>query len=321
MASSAMTTYLLEPDDLVNCRFATSPLSETLQLARVLTTPTLQTPFRSWLSERRHQIDRLLDNPLSRPLTELFDQERRRSALLIPAPESPRPQFADQLACFESGDDSTFLDRQQRRTLALAFNAMWTQILEPSWPFISELLERDLNHRAFRITGGGLRRAFDDLEDVLMIGPGFVRVVGGTREESTNGRGLTFVPSLFLRRDSLAALAANSSVPVVVYPARGASNLSRDQLAPAPAAAGRLVGKTRAEILQELDGPSTTTSLARRLGRSPGNISDHLNVLRQCGLVRPVRAGRHVLYHRTLLGTSLLAGVAADPDSELRLTA
>ena len=66
--------------------------------------------------------------------------------------------------------------------------------------------------------------------------------------------------------------------PRLVYPARGTAAL----LGPGPVertALSRLIGATRAEILTLLEEPSTTTTLARRLRRSPGNIGDHLAVL------------------------------------------
>ena len=50
----------------------------------------------------------------------------------------------------------------------------------------------------------------------------------------------------------------------------------------------------------------STTSLSRELGQSPATISQHLAVLRECGMVRSWRSGRSVLYQQTALAASLV---------------
>jgi DNA-binding transcriptional ArsR family regulator len=88
----------------------------------------------------------------------------------------------------------------------------------------------------------------------------------------------------------------------MIYAARGTSALRGHEPARGDAALVRLIGSTRAEILSALSEPSSTTSLARRLHRSPGNVADHLAVLLGAGLADRRRAGRSVVYSRTPLG-------------------
>jgi DNA-binding transcriptional ArsR family regulator len=59
-------------------------------------------------------------------------------------------------------------------------------------------------------------------------------------------------------------------------------------------------------VLADLDAPRTTTELARRLGMSPGGVSQHLAALRDAGLVSAQRNGRSVLYCRSPLADELV---------------
>jgi DNA-binding transcriptional ArsR family regulator len=59
-------------------------------------------------------------------------------------------------------------------------------------------------------------------------------------------------------------------------------------------------------VLTETLVPSTTTSLARRVGLASATVSQHLGVLRDAGLVTAERRGREVLYRQTVLAAALL---------------
>jgi DNA-binding transcriptional ArsR family regulator len=56
-----------------------------------------------------------------------------------------------------------------------------------------------------------------------------------------------------------------------------------------------LSDKTRWRIVEEaLSGPITVSELARRLRVSQYNISKHLRILREAGIVESTRRGKHV---------------------------
>jgi DNA-binding transcriptional ArsR family regulator len=120
-----------------------------------------------------------------------------------------------------------------------------------------------------------------------------------------DGEGLRLMPSAFVGGTALAIV--DEQAPTLVYPARGVASLLWHQSARSNELA-QLIGRTRCEILEALDEPMHTSGLARLLGRSAGNIADHLRVLAGSGLVWRARRGRVVLYSRTALGDTLLTG-------------
>ncbi|WP_442906782.1 ArsR/SmtB family transcription factor [Kitasatospora sp. NBC_01246] len=75
-----------------------------------------------------------------------------------------------------------------------------------------------------------------------------------------------------------------------------------------PDGLARVIGRTRARLLAELDAPASTTELAARTGLSAANVSHHLTALRGAGLAARHRAGRTVLYLRTEAAELLLRG-------------
>jgi DNA-binding transcriptional ArsR family regulator len=67
-----------------------------------------------------------------------------------------------------------------------------------------------------------------------------------------------------------------------------------------------LLGRHRAELLEALRSPATTTDLAHTLDVTPSAVSQHLAILRENGLVTGERIGRTVLYAITERGLDLL---------------
>lgn len=129
------------------------------------------------------------------------------------------------------------------------------------------------------------------------------------RRLALGGRGLTLIPSWFGTTRAI-TVADPSLPPVLVYPAQAAT-----QTTPVPdrarvAGLASLVGRTRALVLTEVTGVSTT-ALARQLGFAPSSVSEHLSVLRDVGLICSVRQGTTMLHARTRLGDDVVAGARA----------
>lgn len=70
----------------------------------------------------------------------------------------------------------------------------------------------------------------------------------------------------------------------------------------------QLIGASRAQLLESLDRPMTTTELAAALRLAPSTASRHTSVLREAGLVASRRRGSSVVHTRTPLGEALLNG-------------
>ncbi|MDJ1136909.1 ArsR/SmtB family transcription factor [Streptomyces iconiensis] len=121
------------------------------------------------------------------------------------------------------------------------------------------------------------------------------------------GRGLLLIPSFFCRRAPV-ALADPALPPTLVY--RANAGVRRQELPTLTAATGRhlarLLGHTRAAVLQALGGECTTSELARRAGVSLSSASEHASVLRDAGLISSSRRRNAVHHSLTPVGLALL---------------
>jgi DNA-binding transcriptional ArsR family regulator len=322
--SRPAVTFVFSIDAVLHCRFAISPLGEVVRATRAIAGSVRDTSHFLWLRQRRDIVQRLhRDHDLGLLLALLSDQGRVPDFLVAP-PVIHLAQFGDELdrirqtpartarTEIERALDGRHVDDLVSRALrspgatarvADALDAAWRMLVEPSWPIVRELLERDVAYRARRLAEGGLAQLFEDLSPVVTLDGHEVRVRQYTAANvALDERGLLLSPSAFVAPRVSVAL----EPPALVYPARGTAALVGQGRVSSGSAVSRLLGATRADILALLEEPSTTTALAHVLRRSPGNIADHLAVLREAGLVARRRVGRQVLYRRTPLGHATL---------------
>jgi DNA-binding transcriptional ArsR family regulator len=314
------------PDDLVRCRFALSPLWETVAAVRVLIEPDKQGHHLPWLRGLRGELDGLdlaplvallprpgftpdfLSPPPIGPLAS-FDEEleRLRSVPLdrvageLRQSLYERPGGAHPMAAELLADPAATLER-----LARTAGAAWAALVRPWWPRLRDLLDADIAYRARRLAEGGLALALADLDARVSWRDGTVRVdVHHVERRELDGSGLVLMPSAFGWPDIPVRLDPPWQ-PTLIYPARGVAALWSPPPADVPSALGRLLGSTRARLLLALDEPASTAALARRYGLSRAGVSEHLTTLRDAGLVAATRSGRQVMYERTALGIALL---------------
>ncbi|WP_163507030.1 winged helix-turn-helix domain-containing protein [Fodinicola acaciae] len=209
---------------------------------------------------------------------------------------------------------------EARDRAVVALESFWQVALQPIWPGIQAVLDRDIAVRSAQLAQYGPAAAFDALH------PG-VRWQAGTlitdRPASlhvrVDDRGMVLLPSVFAA-DLIGGAADPELQATLTYRARGTAELwslaasagPRHDTEP-PAGLVRTLGLSRTRILVQLDSPLTTTQLAEFLRLAAGNVSTHLTALRGAGLVASHRRGHRVLYARTVLADQLLT--AARPGS------
>ncbi|MFG6193346.1 ArsR/SmtB family transcription factor [Nonomuraea sp. JJY05] len=309
-------------------RFAISPLSETVsglqQLGDRDRNP-LNLRWPRWAADElaRHPLD------LSHTWPLLVSDRPNWPEFLVPAPAGAGTSIEDDLAALQRTPASqvrislrrVFGDEPPAPVVALAerpaeglraiaaeLRAAHDRLIAPHWSRIRAVLDADVIHRARQMAAGGAERLFADLHPDLHWRDGQLKLGGARwRAERVVDRGpggLVLMP-VVVGSPYVLIKKRTSTQTTVRYPARGVGALwTAGTQAPAGSAV-RLLGRARAELLEALRSPATTTDLARALGITPSAVSQHLRVLRESGLVARERSGRSVLYMTTALGTSL----------------
>lgn len=317
--------FVFTVEDLGRTRFAISPMWELIRSLTALRDPSTAALHVPWL---RSISGRLAGIPLEHaavlvpptgytpdfltppPSGPLGDVEAELATLRA----TPTPRIRYELAIFAEEHPHARLDPLWTRDPAAALaqladvlEAFWKRAIAPAWPRVRAFLESDIAHRARRLAEDGPAALLDDLHPLASFAEDRLDVESvRTTTVDLAGRGLLLMPSVFTWSRVMTVDLAPWQ-PTVIYPARGIATLW-EEARPAPAGLARLIGRTRATLLETLDAPGTTTELARRLSLSPATTSHHLAVLRDAGLVTSRREGRTVLYVRTEVAGAILQG-------------
>jgi DNA-binding transcriptional ArsR family regulator len=337
-----MITLVLSLPDALRYRFVVSPLGEVVLVARTLAMPDsfTQGAPAAWL--RRHDLARrrLAHDYDLRPLlavlaagpyfpdfltptssSVLGDIERELDEVRATEEERVQGEIQRTLAQRETLDpavEERLLLPGAAARLADLLAVVWEVLVAPSWPRIRDVLERDVLYRSRALARGGLASLFAGLAPLVTLDEPNVRIRyhGVDTTRAVGGQGLQLRPSAFIWPNAAASL--DESQPAeIFYPARGLAALLSEGHRH-DAALGGLIGSTRAEVLTLLAEPMHTSAVARLMGRSPGNVADHLKALRGSGLIERARVGRHVIYSRTALGDALFRGAESASGGAVR---
>lgn len=313
-------------DELMNVRFAWSPLFETAGAVRTFVDERTRPYHQGWhhlVAERVSCIDLA-------PLIAVQPLRGFVPDFLSPPPNTSAPRVREQLAevrataaeqvarelrlCRQTVTDpqhQKLIDSYltdpgaARDLLADRLLEVWRELIAPFWVRIRALLDRDIQDRTRLLARHGLRRVLDELDPrIRWTARGLVIDDGGDATVEVGERGLVLMPSAYLWPVATAVV-AKPWQPTIAYPARGIAELWNSPQAP-PDALAKLIGRTRAVVLTSLDHPLSTTAVAAYIGLSPAGASGHLVALRNAGLVSIARHGHEVLYRRTALGRTLL---------------
>lgn len=321
-----MLRFVADRDDLLNSRFALSPVTELESLLRKLAGRRRAVLPPAWSARLAPAFQRLraataLDAVLA------LQSERYGAAFVVQPPTSMGQTIEDDLAAIRAtplaqarkeiadclsrrpATDPRVLavlaDKNVCTILADAMEAAWHELVAPDWPALRAVLERDVVYRGGLLSTGGWQAAFAGLHKRLAWRDGALelsRFVDGTHH--LDGAGMLLVPAVFVW-PHIGAYTDPPWPKTLVYPARGTAALWDPGPATPPDALASLLGRSRARLLVTLSDPASTTQLATSLGMAPGAVGDHLAVLRNAGLVTRARSGRSVLYRRTPLGDAL----------------
>jgi DNA-binding transcriptional ArsR family regulator len=310
----------LGPDELAATRFACSALQEVMASLRVLDDPTGHTMHLPWYRDVTRRVSRFelrllralvpangyspdfISPPPDSPLPDLEADLARVAAT---PPDRVRTEIAEQFGSSPPPVVAPLLaDPAAGLQTVVAQLRQWFDIaLNEHWPRIRALLQADIAYRARRLSAGGTRALFSDLHPSVRWHEGgrLDLAIAYEAPVALDNRGLLLVPSVFAW-PGIYVVSDPPWQPTLIYPARGTATAWEPTREPPPSALRRLIGHTRAAILQALQTPQTGADLARALEVTPSAVSQHLAVMRDVGLIATHRDGRHVIAHRTELG-------------------
>jgi DNA-binding transcriptional ArsR family regulator len=308
-----LSEFLVDADTLVNARFGTSQLTETVSAMKLLRVP-VEPWYRPWKDQHVDAYQAALAaNPVWAAIAEsAFGTSWAADFFTVP-PLEPDLALEEELGpLLTLSDDHIRADLSVVRTplpsilletRGLAAEAagllrwIWSATIEPEWPRRLRVLQADIVSRTSRLSEQGWSGVLRGLgPDVRWLGDGRIQVNRWDYPPTdVRGRDLMFIAAHTQRVNVSWRLPDRFAL---AYPVTGifATTATPDE----PLV--QLLGRNRARILVEAAAPVSTTLLVATTGLSLATISDHLRVLTDSGLLERRRSGRSVLYWQSDTG-------------------
>ncbi|MEU6479357.1 ArsR family transcriptional regulator [Streptomyces sp. NPDC047017] len=330
-----MIRYEAMADDVARIRFSLSPLGESVYSMRMLASPELRRQHLPWV----HDIRPRLKSVDLRPLRAVIPPSGYIPDFLTPAPGAAPAGIDEELEAVRATDPEEFvqevawmaadtgtpaawrsdaaplhrqmLARPERAigTLTEVLRTYWRLALEPYWRRLQRELHHDIGSRMRIMESSGAASVFSSLHERVAWDGSQLSVQSDYEFRSKlDGQGIVLVPSIFCGSEVLTMLPPLQSM--VVYPRPGGADIWKRGLTDRPGPLAALVGKVRSSVIESLVIPASTSELAAEINCTPGAISQHISVLRDCNIVVSRRVGRRVIHSLTETGEALLRGAA-----------
>jgi DNA-binding transcriptional ArsR family regulator len=189
-----------------------------------------------------------------------------------------------------------------------------TGFFTSAWRRVGGRLAADVQHKRDLLTRYGLERTLAAISPAVTLSTSSERIVVDKlqdRAASAVGAGLTFTPSAFSHPHLLVVYAAGWP-PVIHYPLLDTPSEPSVSVATVQDRLRALDHPVRLRLLRSIArGPRTTTQLAEAWLLTPPEVSRHLAILKNAGIITPARHGRYVSYEfdqaaNARLGTDLI---------------
>jgi DNA-binding transcriptional ArsR family regulator len=320
-------------DDLMRTRVATTwgPWAETVLCFGALRDRSPGAPFRPWRQSAGRATDhrwtalarylRPLPGTVADMLTlvgahDSFDSAREGLAA------APDAQLRQELSMFRLEYLPAWLIGLEqarpaaRHTLAEMLELTHRRLIAPYWTAMLNHLGGQRSRLGRMLADHGVDYLLEHLHPglrwrspTLEVKDGAPWVKGAILDAQLSGRGVVIVPSVFCGRVPIPLFPISDGPALLLVPAPpdlvGAAELWNVRAATSDPLTG-LLGRTRAAVLRTLDGGTTTSELAGRLGISVSGASQHASALRAAGLVSSSRDRNRMVHSVTDLGGQLL---------------